>query len=69
MFVVDDLPLGINDCLVISNGIHTDFGIVLFSFEFKFHIERKDEGIGKGFGLLLWLLVRVGRTRNFEQLT
>lgn len=50
---VDDLPLGIDDRLVLRYLVHADLGVVLFGLEFELDVEAEDARVGELLGLLL----------------
>jgi hypothetical protein len=50
---VDDLPLGVDDGLVVLHGLDSDFSVVLLRLQLEFHVQAENKGIGKGLRLLL----------------
>ena len=51
--VVDDLPLSIDDGLVLGNLLNAYFGIVLLALELKLHVQAHNLGLAERLGLLL----------------
>lgn len=51
-FIIDDLPLGINDALEIINIVDSDFSVLFLRFKFEFDFQDDDFWIGKTFRLL-----------------
>mmetsp|Transcript_16509 Transcript_16509/g.39011 ORF Transcript_16509/g.39011 Transcript_16509/m.39011 type:complete len:246 (+) Transcript_16509:324-1061(+) len=49
-FVKDDLPLGVDNGLVFSWIANSNFRVLLFGFEFQFHVQQQDFGVFKLFG-------------------
>mmetsp|Transcript_13 Transcript_13/g.31 ORF Transcript_13/g.31 Transcript_13/m.31 type:complete len:259 (-) Transcript_13:750-1526(-) len=58
--VVNDLPFGLDDRLVILGARNADLGVFLLRFEFQFDIQQKDFGVLEFFGHLFESGVRKG---------
>lgn len=52
-FIVNDLPLSINNALEIVNIANSDFSIFFFGLEFKLNLQDDDFRVGEALGLLL----------------
>lgn len=51
--LVDDLPLGVDDGLVLGDLFDADLGVVLLGLELELDVEAHDLGLLEGLGLLL----------------
>ncbi len=58
--VVDDLPLGVDDGLVLTRILDADFGVILLSHELEFDVQQENLAVLEGFGLLFETSVREG---------
>lgn len=54
--VVDNLPLGVDDGLILGDLLNADFGVVFFALELELDVQADDFGIAKDF----WLLLKTG---------
>lgn len=51
--VVDNLPLCVDDGLVLGHLLNADLGVVLFGLEFELDVQADNVGVLKVLGLLL----------------
>ena len=51
--VVNDLPLGIDDGLVLRDLLDTDFRIILLALKLQLNVQAHNLGVQEMFGLLL----------------
>lgn len=51
--LVDDLPFGVDNSLVVGDLLNTDFGIILFGLELELNVEADNLGLLESLGLLL----------------
>jgi hypothetical protein len=58
--LVDELPLGIHDRLVIIRVIDTDLGVLLLALQLQLHVQQTHIGVLEAFRLLLEPSVREG---------
>mmetsp|Transcript_42853 Transcript_42853/g.100760 ORF Transcript_42853/g.100760 Transcript_42853/m.100760 type:complete len:285 (-) Transcript_42853:651-1505(-) len=56
--LVDDVPLRVDDALVLFGVVEADFGVLLLRFELELDVEEADFGVGEPFRLLLETGVR-----------
>lgn len=58
--LVDDLPFGVDNSLIVGDLLNTDFGIVLFGLELELDVQAHNLGLLESLGLLLKTGVREG---------
>lgn len=58
--LVDDLPFGVDNSLVVGDLLNADFGIVLFGLELQLNVQADNLGLLESLGLLLETGVREG---------
>ena len=51
--VVDELPLGVDDGLILGHALHAHLGVILFRFQLELDVQADDLGVGEDFRLLL----------------